>query len=127
VAIDDRFEKVPELEPKVGEETINFRLNGSWLVRWKSYMELAGNPAKSDVLRECLTLLFACASTDAQGKLVQVVLRRDDEFGRPMADVDLVEYLNLPSLQAYRLSRKQSYAHTQPIQASNKITSPDVV
>lgn len=108
MAQSDSIERSPVPEAKTGEENVTFRLSGNWLARWKMYMETTGSPAKSEVLRDCLSLLFACASTDGQGDPVQIILRRKDVLGRELPDVDLIEFLNLPTVSAYRASRRHA-------------------
>lgn len=102
----ERVDRTPLTEPKVGEETITIRLSGNWLTRWRSLMEGAGEASKVDVLRECLSLSFACASIDESDEPVRVVLRRKNKNGDEMPEEDLVDFLGLRTIQAYRVSRQ---------------------
>ncbi len=104
----DYIERSPTPPTSGSDElTITYRLTGNWLSRWNLYMKTAGEPKKADVLRDCLSLLFASASTDITGRPVEIILRRRGESGDYLADVDLIEYLNLPTVKAYR-ERRQS-------------------
>lgn len=104
---EERIDRVPLAEPRIGDETITIRLSGNWLTRWRSLMEGAGTASKVDVLRECLSLGFACASLDENGEPVRVILRRKNKNGEEMPEEDLVDFLGLRTVQAYRVSRQQ--------------------
>lgn len=104
---EERIDRVPLTEPRVGDETITIRLSGNWLTRWRSLMEGAGDASKVDVLRECLSLSFACASLDENGEPVRVILRRKNKDGEEMPEEDLVDFLGLRTIQAYRVSRQK--------------------
>lgn len=103
---EEKIDRVLRVEPKVGEENITIRLSGAWLSRWRTVMECAGDSSKSDVMREALSLYFSANSLDDSGEPVRVILRRKDASGNDMPDVDLIDYLNLPTVQAYRASRQ---------------------
>lgn len=107
MAQSDSIERSPVPEVKIGEENVTFRLSGDWLARWKMYLQNTGSPPKSEILRDCFSLLFACASTDGLGDPVQIILRRKDAEGREVRDVDLIEFLNLPTLKTYRNNRRR--------------------
>ena len=110
----DYIERTPVPEAKTErEQNITFRLTGNWLARWRLYMATTGEPRKSEVLRDCLSLLFACAATDARGNPVRIILKRQDRDGKEMPDEDLIEFLGLPTLLEYRKRRVQDANVTQ--------------
>lgn len=102
---DDFIERTPRPNDKdQGSATLTYRLSGNWLASWQRYMERSGATKNSDVIREALSLLFACASTDASGEPVKIILRHKAADGQDLPDEDLVEFLRLRTLKVYRAS-----------------------
>lgn len=103
---EEKLDRVPKVEPKLGEKNVTVRLSGQWLARWNSLVAFAGDASPSDMMREALSLYFAAASLDASGAPIELILRRRDAEGAEMAPEDMVDYLGLPTIQAYRASRR---------------------
>ncbi len=103
----DYIERTPRPEPRNGEEQVTFRLSGFYLERFQEFTKTSGETSKSVIIREALSLLFACASTDAQGNPVEVIIRRKNHNGVPLPDEPIQEFLELISLSTYLKNRKQ--------------------
>jgi hypothetical protein len=104
----DYIERAPRPEPNIGEEQLTLRLAGLYLERFKEFVRISEESSKSTIMREALSLLFICASTDAQGNQVEVILRRKDQNGSPLPEVTLLEFLDLPTLNSYIKNRDSS-------------------
>ncbi len=102
----DYIERSPRPEPDIGVETVTVRLTGFYLERFRQFAEVSGVSSKSDIMREALSLLFACVSTDDEGNQVEITLKRKRLDGLPYPEVSLLEFLELPTLNTYIKNKK---------------------
>lgn len=103
----DYIERTPLPEPSIGEENATLRLSGIYLERFRDFSKTSGVTSRSVIMREALSLLFACASTDGQGNPVEIILRRKNHDGLPHKEVSLLDFLELPTLNTYIQNRNK--------------------
>lgn len=104
--LDDYIERTPRPEPNIGEENVTLRLSGVYLERFRQFTKISGVSSKSEIMREALSLLFACSAEDGEGNPVEIILRRKNFYGTPHPEVPLLDFLELPILNTYLKNKK---------------------
>lgn len=104
---EDYIERTPRPEPNIGEENVTLRLSGLYLERYREFRKISGIKSGSIIMREALSLLFACSAVDGEENPVEIILRRKNHAGLPYPEVSLLEFLDLPTLNAYVRNKKE--------------------